>query len=160
MTTDKQEETASSKIPTSPTHGGLVILNNHGTRVLAFLGGWHTSKDTQTEFTMIRRWLLPKGHIEKDETPESCAIREAMEEVGVTVGGLIPIGETPAYEVPEETLEDGKVKPAEMILIRWFSAFAEATLSRREKSIVAWVKPSELSVSDQAFVAGLVCRGE
>lgn len=29
------------------------------------------------------RWTFPKGHIEKDEKPESAATREASEEIGV-----------------------------------------------------------------------------
>jgi 8-oxo-dGTP pyrophosphatase MutT (NUDIX family) len=28
-------------------------------------------------------WVLPKGHIEKGETPEAAAVREVMEEAGV-----------------------------------------------------------------------------
>ena len=31
-------------------------------------------------------WSVPGGHIDAGETPEECAIREVMEETGVTVG--------------------------------------------------------------------------
>jgi ADP-ribose pyrophosphatase YjhB (NUDIX family) len=35
-----------------------------------------------------RNWIFPKGHIEKGETPEAAALREAKEEAGV-MGKLI-----------------------------------------------------------------------
>jgi 8-oxo-dGTP pyrophosphatase MutT (NUDIX family) len=35
-----------------------------------------------------RNWIFPKGHIEKGESPEAAALREAKEEAGV-VGTLI-----------------------------------------------------------------------
>lgn len=35
-----------------------------------------------------RNWIFPKGHIEKGETPEAAALREAREEAGIT-GSLI-----------------------------------------------------------------------
>jgi 8-oxo-dGTP pyrophosphatase MutT (NUDIX family) len=39
-----------------------------------------------------RNWIFPKGHIEKGESPEDAALREAEEEAGV-VGKLIgPVG--------------------------------------------------------------------
>ena len=38
-----------------------------------------------------RRWQLPKGHIEKGETPEQAALREVREETGVTGRVLAPL---------------------------------------------------------------------
>lgn len=38
-----------------------------------------------------RRWQLPKGHIEPGETPEQAAVREVMEETGVTGRVLAPL---------------------------------------------------------------------
>jgi len=38
-------------------------------------------------------WVLPKGHIEKDETPEAAAVREVMEEAGVRATIVDRVGE-------------------------------------------------------------------
>jgi 8-oxo-dGTP pyrophosphatase MutT (NUDIX family) len=42
------------------------------------------------------RWDLPKGHMEVDETPEACALREVEEECGIT-GHTIRKELTPSY---------------------------------------------------------------
>jgi 8-oxo-dGTP pyrophosphatase MutT (NUDIX family) len=48
------------------------------------------------------KWDLPKGHMEKGETPEECAIREVSEECGITgheiVSPLEPSYHTYAWE--------------------------------------------------------------
>lgn len=47
-------------------------------------GGWVFN--TKNELLMILRhglWDIPKGHLEKGETLEICAIREVMEETGI-----------------------------------------------------------------------------
>ena len=48
------------------------------------------------------KWDLPKGHIEKGESPEDCAVREVMEECGINghyiVNELIPSYHTYSWE--------------------------------------------------------------
>jgi 8-oxo-dGTP pyrophosphatase MutT (NUDIX family) len=39
-----------------------------------------------------QNWIFPKGHIEKGETPEAAALREAKEEAGVTGKVVCPAG--------------------------------------------------------------------
>jgi 8-oxo-dGTP pyrophosphatase MutT (NUDIX family) len=39
-----------------------------------------------------KRWIFPKGHIEKGETPEEAALREAREEAGVVGKPIGPAG--------------------------------------------------------------------
>jgi 8-oxo-dGTP pyrophosphatase MutT (NUDIX family) len=39
-----------------------------------------------------RNWIFPKGHIEKGETPEAAALREAREEAGVVGKVIGPAG--------------------------------------------------------------------
>jgi 8-oxo-dGTP pyrophosphatase MutT (NUDIX family) len=57
-----------------PTHAGGVVYRR---------------RDGVPEFLLVtarkrpQDWLLPKGHVEKDETPEETAIREVEEEAGV-----------------------------------------------------------------------------
>jgi ADP-ribose pyrophosphatase YjhB (NUDIX family) len=46
---------------------------------------------------LIRRaseWAFPKGHLERDETPEEAARREVREETGVEIELVGPLGET------------------------------------------------------------------
>ena len=67
-----------SAMPTINQSGAIVIrLDRKEPQVLLV-----TAKRNQ------RNWIFPKGHIERGETPEAAALREAKEEAGV-VGRLI-----------------------------------------------------------------------
>lgn len=48
-------------------------------------------------------WVLPKGHIEKGETPEAAAVREVMEEAGVRGAIVARAGES-EYAVEGKTV--------------------------------------------------------
>jgi 8-oxo-dGTP pyrophosphatase MutT (NUDIX family) len=48
-------------------------------------------------------WVLPKGHIEKGETPEAAAVREVMEEAGVRATIVARVGES-EFEVRGKTV--------------------------------------------------------
>ena len=37
-------------------------------------------------------WSLPKGHVEEGETVEEAALREVLEETGITAGIVAPLG--------------------------------------------------------------------
>lgn len=41
-----------------------------------------------------REWAFPKGHIERDETPDRTAVREVAEETGVQIAIDAPLGPT------------------------------------------------------------------
>ena len=43
----------------------------------------------------LKKWLPPGGHIEENETPESAAVRECLEETGINIEIL---GKTEAFE--------------------------------------------------------------
>lgn len=48
-------------------------------------------------------WVLPKGHIEKGETPEAAAVREVREEAGVRAAIVARAGES-KFDVDGETV--------------------------------------------------------
>jgi 8-oxo-dGTP pyrophosphatase MutT (NUDIX family) len=69
-----------------------IITNKRFERVAAIC---YRRVDKGIEFLLVRtsdglRWTFPKGHIEKGESPEKAAEREAKEEAGVT-GKVSPV---------------------------------------------------------------------
>jgi len=77
-------------------------------------------------------WVLPKGHVEHGEMPESAAKRELREEAGIIAEIVVPLG-TMAYDKPDENVRAafflmryiGVTEPAEHRRIRWLP-FEEA----------------------------------
>jgi 8-oxo-dGTP pyrophosphatase MutT (NUDIX family) len=58
---------------------------------------WRRSPQGRVEVVLVRPagrsyWVLPKGHVEKGESLEQAAQREAQEETGLTVGDAKPLG--------------------------------------------------------------------
>lgn len=61
----------------------------------------HTDEHNETKVLLVRQktlrnesyWVVPKGHIEGDETPREAAVRELHEETGVTDITLDPTWE-------------------------------------------------------------------
>jgi hypothetical protein len=51
---------------------GVIIVNYHTNKILV-VQSYH------------KHWGLPKGHLERNETLEDCAIREAFEETGIRI---------------------------------------------------------------------------
>src|SRR4051812_45054298 len=56
--------------------------------------------DDEPEYLLVEAsdnrdiWVLPKGHIEKGETPEAAAVREIAEEAGVRASIVARAGES------------------------------------------------------------------
>jgi len=71
-------------------------------------------------------WVLPKGHIESDESPEEAALRELQEEAGVR-GQIITRLPTQEFDTEQEKVivqyflveELGACPPSEARIIRW-----------------------------------------
>ena len=59
-----------------PRVGVAIIIRKDGRILLTRRRGSHGAGT----------WATPGGHLDQAETPEACSAREAMEEVGVTIG--------------------------------------------------------------------------
>lgn len=78
----------------SVTHAGGVVYKLQQGHVLYLLVQSSASKD---------EWVLPKGHIEADETKQQAAVREVREESGCWAKILSELEEV-CYEVDSETI--------------------------------------------------------
>jgi len=58
----------------------IIFLNPHG-EVLLLL------RDNRPDIPYPDMWDLPGGHVEEDETPEACIVREMQEEIETDVSG-------------------------------------------------------------------------
>ncbi|MBN1928712.1 MAG: NUDIX hydrolase [Chlorobiaceae bacterium] len=59
--------------------GTSIIFKNHRNQILLFL------RDDKPEIPYPNLWDLPGGHVEADETPEACIVREMLEEIETDV---------------------------------------------------------------------------
>lgn len=92
-------------------------------------------------------WNWPAGRVQKDEPPEACAVREVLEETGLTIELLEKVGDWPSDYFPDgyKTLFLGKIiggtlsiKKDELLDAKWFSK--EEILNLGEKSFRSqWV---------------------
>jgi 8-oxo-dGTP diphosphatase len=71
-------------------------------------------------------WVLPKGHIEKHETPEAAAIREIKEEAGVRAAIVARAGES-EFEVGSKTVR-----------VVFFLMHYQGEIDRAEDRALAW----------------------
>lgn len=65
------------------THAGGVLFQRSPAGTIEYL---------LVESSDKQRWVLPKGHIEKSETPEDAAIREVIEETGFAARSIKSLG--------------------------------------------------------------------
>lgn len=103
--------------------GAVVVRRNGAQRVLVI-----TSK------TNPAHWLFPKGHIEPGESAMKAAAREALEEAGVHVTPVVPVG-TNRYT------HDGRDFEVEYFLCD-YSGQERAMEDRR----CEWLPPDEAAV--------------
>jgi 8-oxo-dGTP pyrophosphatase MutT (NUDIX family) len=73
-------------------------------------------------------WVLPKGHIERGETPEAAAVREVQEEAGVRAMVVARAGES-TYTVG-----------AQPVRTIFFLMRYEGEASRKEDRAIAWCR--------------------
>ena len=109
--------------------GGGLVLNDAGELLMIYRRG---------------KWDLPKGKLDEGETIEECAVREVMEETGVTDierGKLIDIG---YHEYFDRYLQEEVIKET-----HWFAMKAkgkQVLVPQTEEDIteIKWVKGEEL----------------
>src|SRR5262249_34680460 len=70
-------------------HSNVMTGAHSGSRLTHAGGGGRRKKNGATLVLLVRAkpaphdWVLPKGHIEKGESPDEAAVREVREEAGV-----------------------------------------------------------------------------
>lgn len=113
--------------------GSVVILDGSGTRFLAI---------RRARQPNAGKWDLPGGFCEGREHPASAAVREAREEVGVTVrlGPLIGLY-VGSYEFQQEDLP-----VLDCFYVAWITA-GDVVLDPAEASGYAWLPVADRRVS-------------
>src|SRR5215471_12086657 len=88
------------------------------------------------------QWAIPMGKQEIGETVAQCAVRETLEETGVTteVTGLLGIYSDPAHIV---AYSDGEVRQEYEIILTGLAIAGQPTVND-EASDVAWFTPFDL----------------
>jgi ADP-ribose pyrophosphatase YjhB (NUDIX family) len=83
------------------------------------------------------KWDLPKGHVERGETFEACALREVKEECGV-----VNISVTRYIGVTEHEYYDDKLKADAIKETHWFEMSADkaASLSPQLEESIEWIR--------------------
>lgn len=90
------------------------------------------------------KWDLPKGHVEKDENFEECAVREVKEETGIKNIILKKFVGTTEHEYFDKYLQEEVVKET-----HWFQMIANKDqplkpLLIEDIELVQWVPKEEL----------------
>ena len=89
-----------------------------------------------------RRWQLPKGLIDADETPEIAALREVREEAGIETDALAPIEKIEYWYVGEDRGERVRFhKSVHFFLLAYRSGVVEN--HDAEVAEARWVKIAE-----------------
>jgi ADP-ribose pyrophosphatase YjhB (NUDIX family) len=137
MTKKMTQEEFEASIAWSRVVAACVIKNDEGKYVLV----------QEAQPKVYGLWNLPAGHVDKGESIESAAIREAKEESGLDVELLEKIGiwqdkvEEPICHAFKVRITGGEIKPqlGEVLDVKWFS-FDEVVKMRSEGKLrVEWI---------------------
>lgn len=142
---------------------GYLILSDRPDRIFHLITSefshWQAAgglvSNTAGEFLLLFRkgkWDLPKGKMEKDETPEETALREVSEETGLQnihiTKKLTETWHSYPLSVYKDNLEDKNVKDI-LKQTHWFAmSFTgnELTIPQIEEDIIdiQWIKPENI----------------
>lgn len=116
---------------------------------------FHNNKTLFLFHKKLQTWLPPGGHIEVNETPESCARREIFEEVGITELSFV---DPPTVDIVDErvkTLRQPHFILAENIAIDhvhmdfiFFAQVQHTTVNSSENLRMQWFTQSEVEQLD------------
>ncbi len=98
------------------THAGCVVFRSKGNETLFLIISSSSGK----------HWVLPKGHIEGQESPEAAALRELKEEAGVKGQILGPL------------LIQKFKKAEELVIIQYYLVRMIGTQKPKEDRVLCW----------------------
>jgi 8-oxo-dGTP pyrophosphatase MutT (NUDIX family) len=92
------------------------------------------------------QWAIPMGKQEMGETPSQCAVRETLEETGVTVEvtGILGVYSDPGHIV---AYGDGEIRQEYEVILTG-RPVSGVPAANDEASDVAWFTPGELKALD------------
>lgn len=101
--------------------GCSIVFLNDKMQILLFL------RDDIPGLPYPNMWDIPGGHVEKDETPEQCIVREMKEEMGLDIQGFELFKVVDFVDRMEhvfwkkENLDISKIKLTEGQCLKWFT---------------------------------------
>ena len=101
--------------------GCSIIFLNDKMQILLFL------RDDIPGLPYPNMWDIPGGHVEKDETPEQCIVREMKEEMGLDIQGfelfkVVDFADRMEYVFWKKVnLDISKIKLTEGQCLKWFT---------------------------------------
>lgn len=101
--------------------GSSIIFINNKRQVLLFL------RDDKADIPYPNTWDIPGGHVEDNETPEQCIVREMREEMGIELNNFQLFSKVEFVDRIEytfwkcEDLDINKITLTEGQCLRWFT---------------------------------------
>jgi 8-oxo-dGTP diphosphatase len=101
--------------------GSSIIFVNNKRQVLLFL------RDNKPDIPYPDTWDVPGGHVEEEETPEQCIVREMREEMGIVLKdfqlfSMMEFDDRIEYTFwKSENLDINKIILTEGQCLRWFT---------------------------------------